>query len=153
MKLAIYLIALLMSSNALACTDGSATRYYFFGVRPEGVEVGRLLPVEIVRMDGQVVHARADERFTKTLGGRDIEIELPEYPEVTNCIDYGLREGRAFIVFDRVFTRPSGEIVVVARPVRGRVYPKGLSAAELDKYIVDPEMKAQAQAERGRGKR
>lgn len=151
MKSVIYLIALLMSSNALACTDGSATRYYFFGVRPEGVEVARLLPVEIVRIDGQMVHARADERFAKALGGRDIEIELPEYPEGTNCIDFGFREGRAFIVFDRVFTRSSGEIVVVARPVRGRVYPKGLSAAELDKYIVDPEMKAQA--ERGRGER
>ncbi len=151
MKWVIYLIALLMSSNALACTDGSSTRYYFFGVRPEGVEVARLLPVEIVRIDGQVVHARADELFAKAIGGRDIEIELPEYPYGTNCIDYGLREGRAFIVFDRVFTRSSGEIIVVARPVKGRVYPKARSAAELDKYIVDPKMKARA--ERGREKR
>lgn len=144
MKLIIYLTALLMSSNALACTDGSSTRYYFFGVRPEAVEVARLLPVEIVRIDGQIVHARADERFAKALGGRDIQIELPEFPEVTNCIDYGLQEGRALIVFDRVFTRSSGEIVVAARPVRGRVYPKGRSAAELDEYIVDPEFKAKA---------
>lgn len=151
MKWVIYLIALLMSSNALACTDGSSTRYYFFGVRPEGVEVARLLPVEIVRIDGQIVHARADERLAKALGGRDIQIELPDYPEVTNCIDYGLREGRALIVFDRVFTRASGEIVVVARPVMGRIYPKGLSAFELDKYIVDPEFKAKA--DQGKGKK
>ncbi|MCA1199315.1 hypothetical protein K9B35_15195 [Sphingomonas sp. R647] len=151
MKWVIYLIALLMSSNALACTDGSSTRYYFFGVRPEGVEVARLLPVEIVRIDGQIVHARADERFAKALGGRDIQIELPYEAGGDNCIDYGIRDGRAFIVFVRVFTRSPGEIVVVARPVRGRVYPKGLSAAELDKYIVDPEMKALA--ERGRENR
>lgn len=144
MKWAAYLIALLMSSTALACTDGSATRYYFFGVRPEGVDVARLLPVEIVRIEGQIVHARAGERLAKALGGRDIQIELPEYPYVTNCIDYGLQEGRALIVFDRVFTRASGEIVVVARPVRGRIYPEGRSAAELDKYIVDPEFKAKA---------
>lgn len=149
MKWAVYLIALLMSSKALACTDGSATRSYFFGARPEGVEVARLLPVEIVRIEGQIVHARADERLAKALGGRDIQIELPDYPAGTNCIDYGLREGRALIVFDRVFARSSGEIVVVARPVRGMVYPKGRSVPELDKYIVDPEFKSN----RGRGER
>ncbi len=151
MKSVIYLIALLMSSDALACTHSSAMRSYFFAVRPEGVEVSRLLPVEIVRIDGQAVHARVDERFANALGGRDIHIELPEYPEGANCVDFGVREGRAFIVFDRVFTRSWGEVVVVARAVRGVVYPKRRSAAELDKHIVDPEMKAQA--ERGREKR
>lgn len=144
MKWAVYLIALLMSSNAFACTDGSAMRSYFFPARPEGVEVGRSLPVEIVRLDGRVVQARTDERFAEALGGRDIEIVLPEYPWITNCVDFGLREGRAFIVFDHVFTRSSGQVVVVARPVRGRIFPRVRGAPELDTYIVDPEFKAKA---------
>lgn len=148
MKWAIYLIALLMSSNALACTDGSAMRSYFFPAPPKGVEVGRSLPVEIIRLDGRVVQARAEERFAEALGGRDIEIVLPEYPWITNCIDFGLREGRAFIVFDHVFTRSSGQVVVVARPVRGRVFPRVRGAPELDKYIVDPEFKAKADQSR-----
>lgn len=150
MKWAIYLTALLISSDALACTNGLAMRSYFLPSRPEGVEVGRSLPVEIVRLDGRVVQARTAERFAKALGGRDIEIELPEYPEITNCIDFGLREGRAFIVFDHVFTRSSGQVVVVARPVRGRFFPRVRGAPELDKYIVDPELKAKADQSGGK---
>ncbi len=144
MRVLAALIAIpMLAVDARACTNGSAMRYYFFGVRPEGVEVANLLPVEIIEIKWNVARARVDDRFAVVLGGRDILIELPDVPESGNCVDYGISEGRALIVFERVFTRVSGEIVVVARSVKGRVYPEiARSAAELDKYIVDPTIKS-----------
>ena len=101
-----------------------------------------MLLVHILSVDGDVVRARLDERLAKALGVDAVTIDLPQYPEGGNCIDYGVRSGPAVVVVERLvrFT-PEMRIVAVAMNEPYDTRPRR-SNAELESYIVDPALKA-----------
>jgi hypothetical protein len=108
-----------------------------------------VLLVQIITVDGDVVRARLDKRFAGALDIDAVTIDLPKYPLGTNCIDYGLTGGPAFVVVDRLARLKSGEVRVAAVAVKGQFDTRPRrSRAELDSYIVDPALSEAAAADR-----
>lgn len=137
------------TASARACTDSNATRYYFFDHQPVARAGRDVLLVRIIDVEGDVVRARLDARLAKALGIDSVTIELPEYPLGGNCVDYGLRDGLAYVVVERLIRQEpnAGRIVAVAlrEPYDTR---RRRSRAELESYIVDPAVKQAAAADR-----
>ena len=144
----IFVLALIgTTASANACTDGSAMRYYFFDHQP-AARAGDVLLVRITEIDGNVVRARLDVRFAKALGIDVVTIDLPEYPMGTNCISYGLTDGLAFVVVERLTRLESGEGRIVALALREPYDTRRRrSRAELDSDIIDPAVKEAAVSE------
>ncbi|NIJ19781.1 hypothetical protein FHS95_001450 [Sphingomonas naasensis] len=131
--------------RADACTDGAAMTYYFFDRQPDGRAERDVLPIQILAIEGDRVRAQVGASVAKALGGDIVTIDLPAYPQGTNCIDYGLTSGPAFVVVEHLYQLKSGEVHIVAAHLReGYDTRRRRSRAELDRYIVDPAVKEAA---------
>ncbi|MDT8759895.1 hypothetical protein MZO42_14425 [Sphingomonas psychrotolerans] len=142
--LSFFVLALIGTTvTAAACTDGDAMQYYFFDHEPTARAGRDMLLVHILSVDGDAVRATLDERLAKALGVDAVTIDLPEYPLGGNCIDYGIMSGTAIVVVDGLVRWKSGEMHIVAAPVKGPYDTRPRrSNAELESYIVDPGLKA-----------
>lgn len=130
--------------SASACTDDSATRYYFFDHQPVAHAGRDMLLVHILSVDGDIVRAGLDGRLAKALGVDTVTIDLPEYPWGANCIDYGVRSGAAIVVVERLVLSRPGKMHIVAAAVKEPYDTRPRrSNAELESYIVDPALKAE----------
>jgi hypothetical protein len=133
------------AGQARACVDGSNMRYYFFRERPEGVR--DVIQVRIVSIDGARVEASLSRPFARALGERHVVIELPEYPQGGNCIEYGETEGSVFVPVSSLGRR-NGAALFYAVPTPAQPARPQRSLTEIDHYIVDPAMKKAAEESR-----
>lgn len=142
------LVALVLAGaagSARACVDAGNMRYYFFRDRPEGVR--DVIQVRIVAIDGARVEARLSRPFARALGERHVVIELPEYPQGGNCIEYGETEGSVFVPVSSLGRR-DGTALFYAVPSSAQPARPRRNLTEIDRYIVDPAMKKAAEESR-----
>jgi hypothetical protein len=133
------------ATAAHACTDGSKMKYYFFREWPEDTQ--DVIQVRILSMDGQRVVARLSEPFAHALGREIVTIELPIYPEGSNCVGAGVTEGLVFAPVSGL-VEEGGKARFFGMPVMRRLPERRRKLSEIDSYIVDPAMRKAAAEDR-----